>query len=183
MSDADLPILHSIIPPAKLQTMVRMAQAAPKGNFAEVGVLAGGSAFALYIQCIERNRRLYLYDTFEGHPHKSEMDAHAVGSMKWPHVERLRRLMPEAVICKGIFPHTLTDDVQNLAFVHEDTDQYESTKSVIEAFWPRLVPGGMILFDDYDTFDCKGSKYAIDNCGHRVMFFEQLAFIMKPKVG
>ena len=41
-------------------------------------------------------------------------------------------------------PHT------RLAFVHVDVEVYEPTKTIIEQCWERLVPGGVLVLDDFN---------------------------------
>ena len=52
---------------------------------------------------------------------------------------------------RGIFPEDTGDQVENLKFrlCHIDVDVYQSAKDVTEWIWERLVPGGMIVYDDY----------------------------------
>lgn len=40
-------------------------------------------------------------------------------------------------------------DNHRFALVHLDVDLYESTKQCIEYFWPRIVPGGVLISHDY----------------------------------
>ena len=39
-----------------------------------------------------------------------------------------------------------------IAFLHIDTDIYEPAKAALDVFGPRMVRGGVIVFDDYGTF-------------------------------
>ncbi len=171
--------MTALVADGKLAELIELASAAPHGDFVEVGVYAGGSARVLYQICHQRHCRLHLFDTFEGLPWKSEWDVHEVGQFAFSDTHLLTREMPGAWIYKGIFPDTLPDDLQNIAFVHEDTDQYQSTKAVIDHLYPRLVDGGIILFDDYFTADCPGSKKAIDECGHALHRGREHVFIRK----
>ena len=41
-----------------------------------------------------------------------------------------------------------------------DTDWYESTRHELEHLFPRLVPGGVLLIDDYGHF--QGAAKAVD---------------------
>jgi O-methyltransferase len=41
-----------------------------------------------------------------------------------------------------------------------DTDWYESTKHELKHLWPRLVPGGVLLIDDYGWWE--GARRAVD---------------------
>lgn len=157
----------------------------PVGCFVEVGVFEGDSAKYLYGIAQEQIREIYLFDTFDGHPHKSEFDYHDVGSYRAAQgtFDKLKQEMPKAHIFKGIFPLTMPSYLNNIAFVHEDTDQYESTKAVIETLYPNLIPGGIMLFDDYHDGNCLGSKKAIDECGYAIQFTDTnpaKAYIQKP---
>ena len=51
-------------------------------------------------------------------------------------------------------------------FVHIDVDILEPTRDSIEFFYPRMMPGGIMLFDDYGFTSCPGAKLAAD------VFFE-----------
>ncbi len=42
-----------------------------------------------------------------------------------------------------------------------DTEQ--ATRDAIEFFWPRLVPGGKIVVDDYGWEPCAGVKKAVED--------------------
>jgi O-methyltransferase len=58
----------------------------------------------------------------------------------------------------GIFPDEtskiVTDD--NFRFCHIDVDVYRSAKDIVGWLWPRLVIGGIIVFDDYGFESCDG---------------------------
>ncbi len=41
-------------------------------------------------------------------------------------------------------------------FCHIDVDVYQSAKDVVEWLWPKLVLGGIIVFDDYGFQTCSG---------------------------
>jgi hypothetical protein len=47
--------------------------------------------------------------------------------------------------------------------VNVDVDLYEPTRDSIEFFYSRLVPGGLLLFDDYGSeMQSPGAARAID---------------------
>jgi Macrocin-O-methyltransferase (TylF) len=60
----------------------------------------------------------------------------------------------------GFFPDT-APEVAEFCFVHLDADLYQSTVAGIKYFYPRLVAGGMLVFDDYEWGRCPGVKKAI----------------------
>jgi O-methyltransferase len=61
-------------------------------------------------------------------------------------------------LLKGIFPEDTGNQVQDrvFRFCHVDVDVYQSAKDVVEWLWPRLVSGGLVVFDDYGTRGTEG---------------------------
>jgi O-methyltransferase len=132
------------------------------GDVAEVGVYMGGSA---KIICEAKgNRRLHLFDTFEGLPEKSETHDSArfhknQYSCTLEPVKRLLNKYPNVFFYKGMFPSTAgpINDTP-FSFVHLDVDLYDSTKNCLEFFYPRMNKGGVIISHDY--VNSKGVKTA-----------------------
>ncbi len=50
---------------------------------------------------------------------------------------------------------------RRFSFVHLDVDLYESTLAGLEYFYPRLIPGGVILSHDYSIL--AGVKKAFED--------------------
>ncbi|MGM3941125.1 TylF/MycF family methyltransferase, partial [Salmonella sp. NW387] len=49
-------------------------------------------------------------------------------------------------------------------FVHVDVDLYQPTRDSIQFFYPRMVPGGIMLFDDYGSgMQSPGAARAVDD--------------------
>lgn len=48
------------------------------------------------------------------------------------------------------------------SLIHFDCDLYAPTKAALEAFWPRLSRGGIMLFDEYSIHDWPGETKAVD---------------------
>jgi len=62
---------------------------------------------------------------------------------------------------KGKVEDTLPDNApQNISLLRLDTDWYKSTKHELIHLFPRLSKGGVIIIDDYGTF--QGAKKAVD---------------------
>jgi O-methyltransferase len=78
---------------------------------------------------------------------------------------------------KGWIP-TRFPDVASRAcqFVHIDVDLYEPIRDSIDFFYPRLVPSGAMVFDDYGQTQFPGAKRAIDEAVARFnpSFFYQV---------
>ena len=55
---------------------------------------------------------------------------------------------------------------KSIALLRLDTDWYASTKKELEVLYPRVVPGGIVIVDDYGHW--RGSKKAVDEFFHGV---------------
>jgi FkbM family methyltransferase len=155
--DGDLPTLLS---PAALVTLERLASSAPKGCFVEVGVFKGGSAQRLYRIAEREGRTLWLFDSFVGLLDRAGLDIIPAGHFDAGGEaagEMIQRALPNARICMGRFPEVLSvrpdvfADMRDIAFAHVDCDQYASIKKTLARLWWLMVPGGIILCDDYDA--------------------------------
>ncbi len=62
-------------------------------------------------------------------------------------------------LVQGLFEDTLTGD-EPVAVAHIDCDWYRSVQTCLERLWPRLVPGGTLVIDDY--FHWSGCRRAVD---------------------
>ncbi len=136
------------------------------GALAEVGVCRGD--FACEINRVFPDKKLYLYDTFEGFDSRDLLierqqnhNYNAIeawvsgGRMDFTNtsvdIVRSRLPYPEQVsIKKGFFPETFdVDSKDKYIFVNLDTDLYQPIKDGLEIFYPRMVRGGLILIHDY----------------------------------
>jgi O-methyltransferase len=61
-------------------------------------------------------------------------------------------------IRQGIFPEETGHLIagQKFRFCHIDVDVYESARDIVEWVWPRMLPGGIVVFDDYAFYVCGG---------------------------
>jgi hypothetical protein len=48
------------------------------------------------------------------------------------------------------------------SLVHFDCDLYEPTHAALEAIWPKLARGGVLIFDEYGIHDWPGETAAVD---------------------
>jgi hypothetical protein len=131
---------------------VAHAQAGLEGAMAEVGVFQGCSA--RIISLASDGRTLHLFDTFAGLP---EPDMHENDRMRRGHyaaslggVQAFLHDRPELFFYEGMFPDTASEcEETQFSFVHLDVDLKSSTRACLEFFYPRMVPGGVILTHDY----------------------------------
>lgn len=143
-----------------------------EGAMAELGVFNG--TFAGLINAHFPNRKLYLFDTFEGFNQaeasyeidKGRCKEEFIANHRNPSIDILKGNIinfDSCVICKGLFPDSITDDANKeyYAFVSLDVDFEESTYQGLKFFYPRLVNGGYIFLHDYNTFYLEGVRVAV----------------------
>lgn len=134
-----------------------------KGELWECGAYNGGTA--LYMAAHTKDPIL-AFDTFEGLPVSGEHDLHKVGAMKVEHDMVAARFadVPNIRIIRGMMPATFVGlEDSHIRIAHIDVDQYESVKAVLEFVYPRVVPGGYIIIDDYLCGSCPGARKAVDD--------------------
>lgn len=144
-----------------------------KGAVAELGVYRGD--FAKYISRAFPDRKIYLFDTFEGF---SECDVeidHSIGNYEtgiksgnycYGDIEKIIKKMyikQNIVIKKGYFPESAKDinPEERFVFVNIDVDLYQPIYEALNFFWPRMVVGGYILIHDYSSPKWPGVKMAV----------------------
>lgn len=143
------------------------------GSTAECGVYRGTSsgilcrALAAHYAPHERH---FGFDSFEGLPKPGENDYMADGTSAWAegqltakqdNVAALLAEFPFCELVKGWIPQSLVAaESHRFRFLHIDVDLYEPTLGSLEFFYPRMNPGGVILFDDHGFADCPGARRA-----------------------
>ena len=141
-----------------IKELIKIASKSPAGCFVEVGVYKGGTASYLTELAEKQGREIYLYDTFTGIPFKEDYEVCNVGNFGDTSFESVRDALPYAKVTQGIFPESAIE-MPSVAFVHLDVDQYKSYVDCINYFKPKMVPGGIMWFDDYAL---SGAKKAVD---------------------
>jgi O-methyltransferase len=162
---------YTKVPPHRCYMLISLAQYAThlKGDFAECGVQNGGTALLLSRLLKGRDKTLYLFDSFKGLPkpnitkdyyfQEGQYAADSIDSVK----QLLFDFQDFINIREGWMPGTFAGLENNAyAFVHVDVDLYQSNLDCCEYFYPRLVPGGVLLFDEYCEAVAHGEKDAVD---------------------
>ncbi len=157
-----------------------------EGDVIECGVYRGKSLFTIAHTLKENNspKVLYACDSFQGFP--PEQVSRFDQSLFRP-ISKLRTKftmaddVPQRIerfceyygasieIVKGYFCDTLpTLPRQKYCFIHLDVDIYESYRECLGQLYDHLVPGGVVVFDEYDgsmipgKSKWPGGKRAID---------------------
>lgn len=141
-----------------------------RGDFVECGTNKGGMALSIlnYVRLDQSSRRFFLFDTFSGLVAElsSEREMKATsGVYSDCHAEVVKRFAPysNVIIVKGVIPDSLSQmPAGDIAFIHLDLNAARPTRSAIEFLWPRLVPGGVVLLDDYGWITNEEQKATLD---------------------
>jgi hypothetical protein len=151
-----------------------------EGDFVECGVNAGvvSSAVMNYLNFSSLARKYYLIDTFSGPVIEQFSDGETRDGLP----DRARRLLdagayvtdvtrvrenfaewPNAVVVQGAVPAAL-DAVrsEHVAFLHLDMNCAMPERAALEALWPRIPRGGVVLLDDYAYWGHGNQKDAMD---------------------
>lgn len=139
------------------------------GDFAECGVYKGGTALLLSRVLDTTGKRLFLFDSFQGLPRgDQEKDKWFYeGQYAVDSVESVRELLIDfrhmIDIREGWIPETFAGlENRRYSFAHLDVDLYQSALDCCGYFYPRMVPGAVMLFDEYGFPAARGEKDAVD---------------------
>lgn len=158
------------------------------GDVVECGVWRGGSMMAIARTLLDAGdaaRGLFLFDTFEGMSEPSARDVAITGESAGDMLAKTKRSETDSVWCIASLDevrrnmgstgydeslvHYIKGDVEktipaqapdSIALLRLDTDWYESTRHELEHLYPRLVPGGVLIIDDYGAW--QGARAAVD---------------------
>lgn len=156
----------------ELWQLVAESAKLPAGDLLEVGVWRGGTG-ALIAQRARQcglDDTVYLCDTFSGVVKAGERDSwYSGGEHADADAASVRALMErlglEGVeVLEGVFPEDAGDRLEgrSFRFCHLDVDVYESTRAAFDWVWERMVPGGIVVFDDYGFATCDGVRRFVD---------------------
>ena len=173
---------------ALMRAVEHLHRSGVAGDIVECGVYRGGSIMAAAMRLMDFDsveRNLYLYDTFEGMPAPGAEDTDLHGQPAVEHFAPLRisdtssdwaRAGLDEVqanvfgtgypkerfqFVRGMVEETIPGVVpERIALLRLDTDWYESTRHELEHLFPRLVPHGVLIIDDYGHFE--GAVKAVD---------------------
>lgn len=153
-----------------------------EGEIVECGVGWGRSLFifASLGDFFLIERKYYGFDSFEGFPEPTDEDKTNLYDIR----KGRYRSREESVIkywlnsgmsedfaarniklIKGFFSDSLTKyDGNQIALLNLDVDLYQSYKETLEYFYPKVIKGGIIAFDEYQaTEKFPGARKAIDD--------------------
>jgi O-methyltransferase len=149
-----------------LWQLVTEAAKLDRGDLIEVGSWRGGTGcvIARRAELSNLTNTVYLCDTFKGVVKAGALDPFYAGGEHAdtsPEIVNglVRRLgLKNVEVLTGVFPEETGHRVahREFRFCHIDVDVYQSAADVVEWVWPRLIAGGMIVYDDYGFKGCEG---------------------------
>jgi hypothetical protein len=162
------------------------------GDIVELGVFRGATlmTWANFLEIRnmgDRQKQVYGFDNFRGFTGLSAEDGKSDGAVKKEaggfdsrHFEaaledaiaifdrdRFIPYKPRVLLVKGDIEETVPRFVAEhpglrISLLHFDVDLYAPTRVGLEQLWPRVVPGGVVLFDEYGIRPWEGESHAVD---------------------
>jgi O-methyltransferase len=158
-----------------------------EGVFVEAGCYKGGSTAKFSLVAKALDRKMVVFDSFEGIPENEEEHRKSIFGYSindWFHAGAFRGGLEEVQhnvtsygdiarcsFVKGWFDDTLPDISLDIAGAYIDVDLASSTRTCIQYFYPRLLPGGFLVSQDGDfplvieAFD--DDKFWEEEVGHK----------------
>ncbi|OQA34719.1 MAG: Macrocin O-methyltransferase [Betaproteobacteria bacterium ADurb.Bin341] len=147
------------------------------GDFVECGVWRGFLATAImnYIPWPSEDKQFYLFDTWEGLDERFLTEGERNNKAKLEHFKPYYANQYESVkthfsnypnvhLIKGSVPETLgTVEIGSISYLSLDMNCAPPELAAAEYFWDRIVPGGMILLDDYGFVSYEDQKRGFDD--------------------
>jgi len=154
-----------------------------EGDVAELGVYKGSTAYLIAdcLSLLNRDKKLYLFDTFCGSPLSSKKDVlQRKGTYVDTSEEKVHAFLKDfdsfLEFRKGLIPESCKGLEKNIfCFLHVHLNLYESTHCALDFFYPRMSNFGLVLIEDYGLESCGGVRLAVDEfCKDRSIPFIRL---------
>jgi hypothetical protein len=164
-------------------------------DFVECGCWKGHSSFIIseLIKKSKKKINFHIFDSFEGLSNITKKDEELFYEKKKikynikNQFSSSEKFLKKTVlkkfkfvkIYKGWIPSRFfTLKTNKFSFIHIDVDLYEPTYQSLAFFFPKLIKGGVIICDDYNSTRFKGSKNAWDTYfkDKKYSFFYKIPF-------
>jgi O-methyltransferase len=135
------------------------------GDFVECGVYRGTGIKTVvdYLGGKSFPKHFYGYDTFDYNP----VPENTFEGQEAGFYEGVRRRFdgyPQVHLIRGLIPDSFGDGCPDkISYLHIDLNDAESEISTLEALFDRVVPGGVIVLDDYEWKGYRPQKIAEDS--------------------
>lgn len=172
----------------RVHTLLWAAQQAlhHEGDFVECGVWKGFcfGVVTHYLNWSTVPKELFLYDTFSGIPEEYNSENRSNSVYEQQNAEDPDAIfkaaktrfegMDNVHLVRGTVPETFSEVCpEKIALLHLDMNSAASEIAALDVLWDRLVPGGLIVFDDYGWAAYSAQKRAEDTFmaerGHSIL--------------
>jgi O-methyltransferase len=171
VSDQVSPLEVSII----VRTLEALMSRGHRGAIVEFGCYSGTTSLFIrrLLDTLHDDSPFHVYDSFAGLPEKTSHDMSAAGEQfragelhatkkQFLHNFYKAGLRPP-IIHKAWFNELDTADIpEDIIFAFLDGDYYESIRDSLRCITPKLVPGAIIVVDDYANEALPGAHRAVD---------------------
>lgn len=158
-----------------LTELKKVLDSGVEGDVVELGCYEGTSAlfFGRLLKGVGSDKKMWLYDSFEGLPEKTSEDESAVGT----DFKQGALKASKAVLAKNFVKADLkipeikrawfyeldpSDLPESICFAFLDGDFYESIMDSLKLVWPKMTTGSVVVVDDYHNPKLPGAKKAVD---------------------
>jgi O-methyltransferase len=156
-----------------LRELRRVINNGTSGDVVEFGCYDGGTSVHLAKEIIGTDKKLYVYDSFEGLPEKTSADTSPLGLQFMPgelsvsKKQFIKNIMsarvPMPIIKKAWFSDLTLEDVpKQISFAFLDGDYYLSIVDSQKLIEKSIVTGSTIIVDDYGNSALPGVARAVD---------------------
>lgn len=161
-------------------------------NFVECGVGDGVTAF-FALREINKNKKtsknftFHLYDSWSEMKQESLLKKELLNVGRYSNLDikltekNLKEFEKNIVFHQGYIPKTFSippESPNQIIYLHIDLNSAIPTKETLEFFFPKLIKGGIILFDDYGWDGYEDTKQIIDE-----FFSKKSGMILKLPTG
>ncbi|WP_404300662.1 TylF/MycF/NovP-related O-methyltransferase [Alicycliphilus denitrificans] len=122
------------------------------GDFVECGVYLGTGIKTVidYFGKQRFGKPFWGYDTFDYHPAANHNFAEQRAGL-FEKVQQRFADYPQVQLIKGFLPDSFAQGCPDkVAYLHIDLNNAEGEIATLEHLWDRVVPGGMVVLDDYE---------------------------------
>jgi len=161
-----------------------------EGDVVEFGCYVGESSKMLrrMLNLHNSNKKLYVYDSFEGLPQPRDYEFWRLGGLKTDENILINNFtnnnLQTPEIYKGWFKDVPEYKIPNqICFAFLDGDLYDSIYDSLSKIYNRLSYGAVVCFHDYGRGDCPGVKKAIDDFFINIGKIERIQYKICDQLG
>jgi len=168
-------------------TLAARFNTSSSNNFVEAGT-CDGLTIKFAISALENefsldtNYKVYLYDAWDAMKleHLTTKESGAEGHYSYLSIDRtranLKQFEEHCEFVKGYIPEVFSENPgpDKLSWLHIDLNSSMPTQKTLEQFVPKLLSGGVVLFDDYGHGGYSETKKVADE------FFSEKEGILMP---